>query len=110
MKCKEQEYRHLHFQVSVTSSIPYIPLIVILTPFPTSHGCTCVQVSLGVHHHSRRRVAIKVVEKSRLVDPNEAKRMQREIRVMRHLTHPCIVKLFEVSKGGREWGMYREVG
>jgi 5'-AMP-activated protein kinase catalytic alpha subunit len=55
-------------------------------------------------------VAIKVVEKSRLVDPNEAKRMQREIRVMRHLTHPCIVKLFEVSKGGREWGIYIEVG
>ena len=54
------------------------------------------QVSIGIHHHSRRRVAIKVVEKSRLTDPNEAKRMQREIRVMRHLTHPCVIKLFEV--------------
>ena len=62
-----------------------------------SHPTTPHQVSIGIHHHSRRRVAIKVVEKSRLTDPNEAKRMQREIRVMRHLTHPCVIKLFEVG-------------
>ena len=51
---------------------------------------------IGIHHFSRRRVAIKVVDKARLTDPAEAKRMQREIRVMRHLTHPCVIKLFEV--------------
>lgn len=54
------------------------------------------QVRIGVHHHSRRKVAIKIVDKSRLTDPNEAKRMQREIRVMRHLSHECVIKLFEV--------------
>ena len=52
-----------------------------------------------MHHHSRRKVAIKIVDKSRLVDPNEAKRMQREIRVMRHLNHECVIKLFEVGLG-----------
>jgi 5'-AMP-activated protein kinase catalytic alpha subunit len=41
-------------------------------------------------------VAVKIIDKSKLTDPNEAKRIQREIRVMRHLTHECIVKLFEV--------------
>ncbi|KAG1668458.1 hypothetical protein FOA52_005231 [Chlamydomonas sp. UWO 241] len=53
-------------------------------------------VRVGVHHASRRKVAIKVVDRDRLVDPNEAKRMQREIRVMKHLCHECVIKLFEV--------------
>ncbi|GAX80939.1 hypothetical protein CEUSTIGMA_g8374.t1 [Chlamydomonas eustigma] len=54
------------------------------------------KVRLGIHHLSRRKVAIKIVDKTLLADANEAKRMQREIRVMRHLTHPCVIKLFEV--------------
>uniref|UniRef100_A0A7R9YZB3 non-specific serine/threonine protein kinase n=1 Tax=Chlamydomonas euryale TaxID=1486919 RepID=A0A7R9YZB3_9CHLO len=53
-------------------------------------------VRIGVHHASRRKVAIKVVDRQRLTDPNEAKRMQREIRVMKHLCHECVVRLFEV--------------
>ncbi|KAF5828215.1 hypothetical protein DUNSADRAFT_18019 [Dunaliella salina] len=54
------------------------------------------QVRLAVHHLSKRKVAIKVINKSKLTDVNEAKRIQREIRVMLHLTHECIIKLFEV--------------
>ncbi len=49
--------------------------------------CACVQVRLAVHHLSQRKVAVKVIDKAKLTDPNEAKRMQREIRVMKHLSH-----------------------
>lgn len=55
------------------------------------------QVRIAVHHLSQRKVAIKIIDKAKLTDPNEAKRMQREIRVMKHLTHECIIKLFEVG-------------
>jgi len=54
------------------------------------------QVRLAVHHLSKRKVAIKVINKAKLTDVNESKRIQREIRVMLHLTHECIIKLFEV--------------
>ena len=55
-----------------------------------------LQVRLVVHHVSQRKVAIKIVDKSKLTDPNENKRMQREIRVMRHLSQECVIKLLEV--------------
>lgn len=54
------------------------------------------EVRIGVHHNSQRKVAIKIVDRKQLVDPNEHKRMQREIRVMKHLQHESVVKLFEV--------------
>lgn len=43
------------------------------------------EVRIGVHHFSHRKVAIKIVDKAQLTDTNEKKRMQREIRVMKHL-------------------------
>lgn len=50
-----------------------------------------------MHHLSGRKVAVKVIDKAKLTDANEAKRIQREIRVMLHLTHECVIKLFEVG-------------
>jgi len=59
------------------------------------------QVRLGVHHLSRRKVAVKVIDKSKLSDANEAKRIQREIRVLKRLgAHECVIKLFEVIDAG----------
>lgn len=54
------------------------------------------QVRLAIHHLSGRKVAVKIIDKSKLTDANEAKRIQREIRVMRHLSHESVIKLFEV--------------
>jgi serine/threonine protein kinase len=58
------------------------------------------QVRLAVHKLSGRRVAVKVIDKTKLADAAEARRIQREIRVMRHLSHECIIKLLEVSAVG----------
>lgn len=54
------------------------------------------QVRLAVHHLSRRKVAVKVIDKTKLSDAAEARRMQREIRVLKRLNHPCVIRLFEV--------------
>jgi hypothetical protein len=59
------------------------------------------QVRLGVHHLSRRKVAVKVIDKARLGDANEARRVAREVRVLRRLRgHPCVIRLFEVVDAG----------
>lgn len=58
------------------------------------------QVRLATHHLSRRKVAVKVIDKTKLSDHNEASRIQREIRVLKRLNHPAIIRLFEVLEAG----------
>jgi hypothetical protein len=41
-------------------------------------------------------VAIKVIDKVKLSDPNEQKRIQREIKVLKRLNHESVIRLFEV--------------
>jgi serine/threonine protein kinase len=62
------------------------------------------QVRLGIHQLSRRKVAIKIIDKGKLSDPNEAKRIQREIRVLQRLSHDSVIKLFEVLDAGEAAG------
>ncbi|GBF88421.1 hypothetical protein Rsub_01133 [Raphidocelis subcapitata] len=67
------------------------------------------QVRLGVHHLSRRKVAVKVLDKSRLGDANEARRVAREVRVLRRLRdHPCVIRLFEVVDSGERLHLVME--
>jgi hypothetical protein len=58
------------------------------------------QVRLATHHLSRRKVAVKVIDKTKLSDHNEASRIQREIRVLKRLNHAAIIRLFEVLEAG----------
>jgi serine/threonine protein kinase len=53
-------------------------------------------VRSGTHIATGQRVAIKVLEKSRLTKVADAKRVLREIRIFRRLRHPNIVTLLEV--------------
>lgn len=64
------------------------------------HCCPAWQVRLATHHLSRRKVAVKVIDKTKLSDQNEARRIQREIRVLKRLTHAAVIRLFEVLEAG----------
>eukprot|EP00775_Hariotina_reticulata_P009903 gene9903-10060_t len=57
-------------------------------------------VRLATHHLSRRKVAVKVIDTTKLSDQNEARRMQREIRVLKRLNHAAVIRLFEVLEAG----------
>ena len=50
-----------------------------------------------MHQLTTEKVAVKTFEKQKLADPNAKKRVMREIRIMKLVTHPNIIKLFEVS-------------
>ena len=53
-------------------------------------------VRVAFHKALNRKVAIKIYEKSRLVDVQRKKSVRREIRILQTLNHPHIMKILDV--------------
>uniref|UniRef100_A0AAZ1XMW8 non-specific serine/threonine protein kinase n=1 Tax=Oreochromis aureus TaxID=47969 RepID=A0AAZ1XMW8_OREAU len=53
------------------------------------------KVKLARHIPTGREVAIKIIDKTQL-NPSSLQKLYREVRIMKILNHPNIVKLFEV--------------
>ncbi|XP_004554784.1 MAP/microtubule affinity-regulating kinase 3a isoform X15 [Maylandia zebra] len=58
------------------------------------------KVKLARHMLTGREVAIKIIDKTQL-NPNSLQKLFREVRIMKILNHPNIVKLFEVIETER---------
>ncbi|XP_012723587.2 MAP/microtubule affinity-regulating kinase 4 isoform X5 [Fundulus heteroclitus] len=58
------------------------------------------KVKLGRHILTGREVAIKIIDKTQL-NPTSLQKLFREVRIMKGLNHPNIVKLFEVLETDR---------
>lgn len=56
-----------------------------------------MQVRLGTHLVSGERVAIKVIDKTRLTDPVDRKRVAREIRVLKKLNQVSLCESLRSS-------------
>lgn len=54
------------------------------------------KVVLAVHNDSKEKVAIKMLEKSKIVDDGDRERVSREIQILKILRHPNIVQLYEI--------------
>lgn len=54
------------------------------------------KVKLGINVFTDEKVAIKIIEKSQIQSPKQVARLQREIRFLKLLHHPHIVKVIEV--------------
>lgn len=59
-------------------------------------------VKSGVHKSSGRRVAIKVYKKEKLTSLQRRKCLEQEIKVMRAVEHPNIVKLYDAVETAKE--------
>ena len=59
------------------------------------------KVKLGVHLLTGERVAVKVLEKDRITDKGDVKRVTREIQILKHIHHPHVVNLLEVIEKPR---------
>jgi hypothetical protein len=57
------------------------------------------KVRLGIHTFTGLTVAVKMIDKTALVESNDRRRVGREIRVLRRLTHAGVIKLYEVVDG-----------
>jgi len=55
------------------------------------------KVKLGTHILTGEKVAIKVLEKDRIIDVSDVERVSREIHILKLLRHPNIVQLYEVN-------------
>ncbi|TPX44832.1 hypothetical protein SeMB42_g04192 [Synchytrium endobioticum] len=53
------------------------------------------KVRLATHTLTGQKVAVKIIDKTKL-DKATAKKLHREVRIMKMLSHPHIVKLYEV--------------
>jgi MAP/microtubule affinity-regulating kinase len=56
------------------------------------------KVKLGIHRLTNQKVAIKIIDKTKLPDEYSMKNIHREAQILRILDHPNIVKLFEVME------------
>lgn len=49
------------------------------------------KVKLGTHNLTRERVAVKILEKRRIVDVSDIERVTREIHILKLIRHPNII-------------------
>lgn len=52
-------------------------------------------VRLGLHKETNQKIALKIYEKFKLLEPNRRKGVKREIKIMEKLDHINIAKLYE---------------
>jgi len=54
------------------------------------------KVKLATHILTGEKVAIKILEKERIIDVSDVERVAREIHILKLIRHPNIVQLYEV--------------
>jgi 5'-AMP-activated protein kinase, catalytic alpha subunit len=60
------------------------------------------QVKVGTHLITGEKVAIKVLEKQKIVDVNDVERVAREIHILKIVRHPAVVQLYEIVETQNE--------
>lgn len=51
---------------------------------------------MAVHTLTNEKVAIKILEKSRIKDKKDIERISREIKILKKVRHPNVIQLFEI--------------
>lgn len=46
---------------------------------------------------TKERVAVKILEKEKIVDESDIERITREIQILKLIRHPNIIQLYEVG-------------
>lgn len=54
------------------------------------------KVKLGTHILTKEKVAVKILEKSKIVDVADVERVAREIHILKIVRHPNVVQLYEI--------------
>ena len=57
---------------------------------------------LGLHKILNQKIAVKIYEKVKLLEPNRRKSVKREMKIMEKLDHPNIAKLYEVFESHKQ--------
>lgn len=54
------------------------------------------KVKLGIHSQTAEKVAVKVLEKSKICDVADVERVTREIHILKQIRHPNLIQLYEI--------------
>ncbi|KAL4462024.1 hypothetical protein ABPG74_000869 [Tetrahymena malaccensis] len=54
------------------------------------------KVKMGLHTYTMENVAIKILDKDKIVDESDKIRVAREIQILRKIRHPNIIQLYEI--------------
>ncbi len=60
------------------------------------------EVMVGSHSLTGEKVAIKVLEKEKIIDVHDVERVAREIHILKIVRHPTIVQLYEIIETEKE--------
>lgn len=66
-------------------------------------------VKLAQHVISKQRVAVKIIDKLRL-QPDELQHLHHEVRVMKLIRHPSVVRLYQVVDTAKHLYLILELG
>ena len=56
------------------------------------------KVKVANHILTGEKVAIKILEKSKIADVSDVERVAREIHILKLIRHPNIIQLYEVER------------
>ena len=59
-------------------------------------------MKVGTHSLTGEKVAIKVLEKDKIIDVNDVDRVAREIKILKIVRHPVVVQLYEIVETQKE--------
>ena len=59
-------------------------------------------VRVGLHKMLNQKIAVKIYEKFKLLEPNRRKSVKREIKIMEKIDHECLAKLFEAFESHKQ--------
>lgn len=54
------------------------------------------KVKLAIHEVTEQKVAIKILEKEKIVDISDIERVSREIHILKLIRHPNLIQLYEI--------------
>ena len=59
------------------------------------------KVKVGKHIHTGEKVAIKILDKAKMIEAEDIKRVQKEIAILKKLKHKNIIQLYEIIQTSR---------
>ena len=57
---------------------------------------------MGTHLLTDEKVAVKILEKDKIIDSSDVDRVSREIHILKILRHPVVVQMYEIIESEKE--------